>query len=54
MKPQTESAPFKILTTTKVGSIPFVTIDNQDKYLPFINDLLFSYRDLFGVYTPTF
>ncbi|KAL7718337.1 tRNA-guanine(15) transglycosylase-like domain-containing protein [Entamoeba marina] len=32
---------------TKVGSIPFVTIDNHEKYLKDINTMLFSFHDLY-------
>ena len=38
---------FQIISSTKVGSIPFITIDNYEKYLSKTTDFLFSYRDLY-------
>ena len=38
---------FQIISSTKVGSIPFITIDNYEKYLSNTTLFLFSYRDLY-------
>ncbi|GAB1218754.1 hypothetical protein ENUP19_0003G0042 [Entamoeba nuttalli] len=43
----TSTPQFQIISTTKVGSIPFVTIDNYEKYLKEVNTFLFCYRDLY-------